>query len=76
MVIRLSAPAFSEITVGNQRLSAGGGAKLGQVISTSVREGLAGLETLVGIPGTSAVPCTATRAAVAAISANGLAAPR
>jgi UDP-N-acetylmuramate dehydrogenase len=52
MVIQLSAPAFSEITFGNQRLSAGGGAKLGQVISTSVREGLAGLETLVGIPGT------------------------
>ena len=31
---------------------AGGGAKLGHVISTAIREGLAGLETLVGIPGT------------------------
>src|SRR5581483_2828101 len=34
------------------RLQAGGGVKLGHLISTAVREGLAGLETLVGIPGT------------------------
>jgi len=33
-------------------LTSGGAAKLGHAISTSVREGLAGLETLVGIPGT------------------------
>ena len=52
MVVRLSAPPFSEITVGKQTVSAGGGAKLGHAISTSVREGLAGLEALVGIPGT------------------------
>jgi UDP-N-acetylmuramate dehydrogenase len=52
MVVRLSAPAFSEITVGKQSVSAGSGAKLGHAISTSVREGLAGLEALVGIPGT------------------------
>jgi len=52
MVVRLAAPAFTEITVGKQTVSAGGGAKLGHAISTSVREGLAGLETLVGIPGT------------------------
>ncbi|MEZ6072042.1 MAG: hypothetical protein R3C10_17700 [Pirellulales bacterium] len=32
--------------------SAPGGARLGQVISTSVGKGLAGLESLVGIPGT------------------------
>jgi UDP-N-acetylmuramate dehydrogenase len=31
---------------------AGGGAKLGHVVATAVREGLAGLESLVGIPGT------------------------
>src|SRR5215510_7768038 len=30
----------------------GGGSKLGHIISTAVREGLAGLETLMGIPGT------------------------
>ena len=52
MVVRLAAPAFTEITVGKQTVSAGGGAKLGHAISTSVREGLVGLETLVGIPGT------------------------
>jgi UDP-N-acetylmuramate dehydrogenase len=52
VVVRLGAPAFNQISVGKQTLSAGGGAKLGQAISTSVREGLAGLEALVGIPGT------------------------
>lgn len=52
LVIRLSAPVFSEISVAKQTITAGGGAKLGHAISTSVREGLAGLETLVGIPGT------------------------
>ena len=52
VVIRLSAPAFTEIVVQKQTVGAGGGAKLGHIISTAVREGLAGLETLVGIPGT------------------------
>jgi UDP-N-acetylmuramate dehydrogenase len=52
MIISLAAPVFGEITVGKQVVTAGGGAKLGQAISTAVREGLAGLEALVGIPGT------------------------
>jgi len=52
MVIRISAPAFTDMLVSQQTLSAGGGAKLGHAISMAVREGLAGLETLVGIPGT------------------------
>ena len=52
VVIHLSAPAFSQIEVSGRTVSAGGGAKLGHVVSTSVREGLAGLEALVGIPGT------------------------
>jgi UDP-N-acetylmuramate dehydrogenase len=52
VVIRLADPAFADIKIEGTRLQAGGGAKLGHVISTSVREGLAGLETLVGIPGT------------------------
>ena len=52
LVIHLSAPAFAEIKVDGSRLIAGGGAKLSHVISTAVREGLAGLEPLVGIPGT------------------------
>ncbi len=51
-VIHLSAPAFNEITVSGQTVSAAAGAKLGHVISAAVRGGLAGLETLVGIPGT------------------------
>jgi len=52
LVVRLTAPVFGEIEVGKRTVTAGGGAKLGLAVSTSVREGLAGLETLVGIPGT------------------------
>ncbi len=52
VVIHLSAPAFTEMSVHKQTLTVGCGAKLGHAISMSVREGLAGLETLVGIPGT------------------------
>lgn len=52
MVIHLSAPCFGNIAVRKNVVCAGGGARLGQVISTAVREGLGGMETLVGIPGT------------------------
>ena len=52
VVIRLSEPAFCQIQVDGHTITAGGGARLGQVVTTAVREGLAGLETLVGIPGT------------------------
>jgi UDP-N-acetylmuramate dehydrogenase len=52
MVIRLIEPAFAEIKVTGQTITAGGGARLGQVVTTAAREGLAGLETLVAIPGT------------------------
>lgn len=52
LVVHLAPPAFSEIKVAGHDLTAGAGAKLGHVISISVREGLAGLEHLVGIPGT------------------------
>ena len=52
MVMRLSAPAFCEIEVEGHTIRAGGGAKLGHVVTTSVHEGLAGLEVLVAIPGT------------------------
>lgn len=52
LVVSLSAAAFGRISVSGRRVTAGGGAKLGHVISTAVREGLAGLEALVGIPGT------------------------
>jgi len=52
LVLHLAAPAFSQIGVEGNVVTAGGGATLGHVISTSVREGLSGLEELVGIPGT------------------------
>ncbi len=52
LVIHLGAAAFSEISVSDQVVTAGAGAKLGHVVSTAVREGLAGLEPMVGIPGT------------------------
>ena len=52
VVVRLADPEFAKVEIQGRRVVAGGGAKLGHVISTAVREGLAGLETLVGIPGT------------------------
>jgi UDP-N-acetylmuramate dehydrogenase len=52
VVVRLSAAPFSEISLQGRIVTAGGGARLGHVVSTVVREGLAGLEPLVGIPGT------------------------
>src|SRR4051794_36798867 len=51
-VLRLSEPAFTEISVIGKRVRAGGGAALSGLISASARHGLAGLEALVGIPGT------------------------
>ena len=52
VVIHLTAPCFAKIEVDDRRIKAGAAAKLGQVVATAVREGLAGLEPLVGIPGT------------------------
>jgi UDP-N-acetylmuramate dehydrogenase len=52
LVVALGAAAFGRIEVSGRKLNVGGGPKLGHVISTAVREGLAGLEMLVGIPGT------------------------
>jgi UDP-N-acetylmuramate dehydrogenase len=52
MVVRLSAPVFSEITVQKPLIRAGAGAKLIHVVSAAVQAGLAGLEMLVDIPGT------------------------
>ena len=51
VVVHLGAPAFCEIRVEKNMLSVGGGTSLTHTISSAVREGLAGLETLVGIPG-------------------------
>ena len=52
MVIRLSAPAFCGIRIQGRSLTAGGGALLGRAVTTAVHRGLAGLEMLIGIPGT------------------------
>ena len=52
LVVHLSAPAFCGIEIDGRRVAAGGGALLGRVVTTTVHAGLAGLETLIGIPGT------------------------
>lgn len=51
-VLRLSEPAFTHITVEGERVRAGTGASVSALISAAARHNLAGLETLVGIPGT------------------------
>lgn len=52
VVLRLTGAAFAEIKVDGRRVRAGAGAALSSLISQSARHNLAGLETLVGIPGT------------------------
>src|SRR5438874_2611275 len=52
LVIQLTEGAFGEIRCQGGTVYAAAGATLGHVISESVAKGLAGLEALVGIPGT------------------------
>ncbi len=52
MVVHLSAPAFCNIKIEGSSVIAGGGALLGRVVTSTVHRGLAGLEILIGIPGT------------------------
>jgi UDP-N-acetylmuramate dehydrogenase len=52
VVIKLGGKDFNQISVEGQRIRAGAAAKLVHVVSTAVGKGLAGMETLVGIPGT------------------------
>jgi UDP-N-acetylmuramate dehydrogenase len=52
VVLRLTEPAFTGVEVEGRRVTAGAGAPVSALISASARHGLAGLETLVGIPGT------------------------
>jgi len=52
MVVSLAAPCFSEVAISGRHVTVGGGAKLANVITAAVGAGLAGLEPLVGIPGT------------------------
>jgi UDP-N-acetylmuramate dehydrogenase len=60
-VLRLSAPVFTQITASGKRIRAGTGAAVSALISMAARHNLAGLETLVGIPGTvgGALRCNA-----------------
>ena len=51
-VVRLAGEGFAQIETDGERVKAGAAALLSTVISHAVKEGLAGLETLVGIPGT------------------------
>ncbi len=51
LVISLAAPEFSQIEINGTMVTAGAGAKLGHLVSRTVGAGLAGLEHLVGIPG-------------------------
>jgi UDP-N-acetylmuramate dehydrogenase len=52
VVIRLSEPAFTTVECKGRTVKAGGGATLVSLISHAARQGLAGMEALVGIPGT------------------------
>lgn len=51
-VLLLAAPAFSSLTINGTQVKAGAGLLLSHLITETVKAGLAGLETLVGIPGT------------------------
>lgn len=51
-VIKVMDPLLSQVQVDGHTVTAEGGALLSHVVSESVRAGLAGLENLVGIPGT------------------------
>jgi UDP-N-acetylmuramate dehydrogenase len=52
VVLRLSEPAFTTVRVDGKRVHAGTGAAVSALISEAARHNLAGLETLVGVPGT------------------------
>lgn len=51
VVVRLSEPAFTQIGIDGKKVRAGPGASVQDLIAATTRRGLAGLEQLVGIPG-------------------------
>jgi UDP-N-acetylmuramate dehydrogenase len=61
VLLRLTQPAFTEIHVEGKVVKAGAGAAVTALISRAAEAGLAGLEALVGIPGTvgGALRCNA-----------------
>jgi len=52
MVISLAHESFTNIKIDKRKVTLGGGANLANAITVTVGSGLAGLEPLVGIPGT------------------------
>jgi UDP-N-acetylmuramate dehydrogenase len=52
VVVRMTAPAFTNVAVNGKTVKAGGGATLFSLISSASLAGLAGFETLVGITAT------------------------
>lgn len=52
VVVRITGEPFSEIEVDGTTVHSGAGALLSRLIDQTVRSGLAGIETLAGIPGT------------------------
>ncbi|MDR3617763.1 MAG: UDP-N-acetylmuramate dehydrogenase [Paludisphaera borealis] len=52
LVIHMESPFFSDVTVDENRITAGAAVPLTALISQTARAGLAGLEILTGIPGT------------------------
>jgi UDP-N-acetylmuramate dehydrogenase len=52
VVIHLESPAFADVTMDERGVGAGAAVPLTALISQTARAGLAGLETLTGIPGT------------------------
>ncbi|MFH1664751.1 MAG: FAD-binding protein, partial [Candidatus Omnitrophota bacterium] len=52
VVVNLSKKAFTGIRIDGSRVTAGAGTRLGALVDTCCRNGLAGMEGLIGIPGT------------------------
>jgi UDP-N-acetylenolpyruvoylglucosamine reductase len=52
VVVCLSAPHFKRLAMKGERVTVGAGYNLGKLITRTCRAGLAGLESMVGIPGT------------------------
>ncbi len=53
VVVHLESPAFSDVSITGNRIEAGAAVPLTALISQIARAGLAGLENLTGIPGTT-----------------------
>jgi UDP-N-acetylmuramate dehydrogenase len=52
LVVHLESPAFADLVIDDRRVEAGAAVPLTALISQTARAGLAGMESLAGIPGT------------------------